>query len=198
MEAIANSYDSSVIELFAIDVWDGSPAQAQIFPDNSGFSYPVLMLGNQNGIPSDYNCGIDYVFIIGGEGIIQWRGYPNSSGLEAAVSDAVDALATSAAPVPLAGNKLLPCYPNPFNPMTNIPFEIAGDSGNVNVKLEILDVRGRVVQTIASGSFARGERHQATWNGTDRSGRRVPSGTYMSRLRVEGAEPQSRLLTMVK
>lgn len=182
-----------------MDVWDGTPSQVQIFTTNSGFTHPVLMLGGQNGIMTAYNCGYDYAFVIGGDGIIKWRGGPTSPSLPAAVADAVAELNSSAAPEgPLARHRLLPGYPNPFNPLTNIPFELAEGSGEIQVKLDILDVRGRVVATLVDGFRSGGQRYEATWNGTDQSGRKMPSGAYMSRLSIDGLAPQSRLLTLVK
>ena len=82
--------------------------------------------------------------------------------------------------------------------MTSIPFELAEGQGEVAVKLDILDVRGRLVRTLVDGQRAGGQRHEVMWNGTNESGQRMPSGTYMSRLRVKGMEPQARLLTLVK
>jgi hypothetical protein len=157
------------------------------------------MLGGQNGIMVDYNCGYDYVFIIGADGIIKWHGSPSADGLSSAVDDAIAAISTSAAgDGPVARHQLLPGYPNPFNPMTSIPFELAGGQGDIAVKLDILDVRGRLVRTLVDGQRAGGQRHLASWDGTNEAGQRVPSGTYMSRLRVKGMEPQARLLTLVK
>ncbi len=185
--------------MIAIDVWDGNPAQVSIFTINSGWTHPVLMLGGQAGILSDYNCGYDYVFVIGGDGIIKWRGVPTNSTLAGAVSDAIGELATSAAPEGVvARHKLLQGYPNPFNPMTNIPFELADSQGQVAVQLDILDIRGRVVRTLVDGFRSGGQRYVSTWDGTDQTGRKMPSGTYMSRLRIQGLEPQARLLTLVK
>jgi len=157
------------------------------------------MKGNENGIPSLYNCGTDYVFVIGADGIIKWRGSPNNSGLAPALEAAIAEISTSAVgDGPVALHQLLPGYPNPFNPMTNIPFELAEDSGNVAVKLDILDIRGRLVRTLVDGYRAGGQRHLAQWDGTDQSGQKMPSGTYMSRLRVQGMAPQARMLTLVK
>lgn len=151
------------------------------------------------GIMSTYNCGYDYVFVIGADGIIKWRGNPNANGLANAVENAIAEISTSAAGEGVvARHQLLAGYPNPFNPMTSIPFELADGQGDVAVKLDILDVRGRLVRTLVDGQRASGQRHQVTWNGTNEAGQRVPSGTYMSRLRVQGAEPQARLLTLVK
>jgi FlgD Ig-like domain len=157
------------------------------------------MMGMVNGIRTDYNCGYDYVFVIGGDGIIKWRGAPSSPALVPALDSAIEELSTSATEdSPKVRHQLLAGYPNPFNPMTTIPFELAEGQAEVGVKLEILDVRGRVVRTLVDGYRAGGQRHSVTWDGLDQSGRQVPSGTYMSRLKVVGTEPQAKLLTLVK
>lgn len=156
------------------------------------------MMGNVGGIPSSYNCGTDHVFVIGGDGIIKWRGTPSNSGLAPALESAIAEISTSAVgDNPVVRHQLLPGYPNPFNPMTNIPFELVPGQGDVVVKLDILDVRGRLVRTLVDGQRAGGS-HLVQWDGTDQAGQKMPSGTYMSRLRVQGMQPQARLLTLVK
>lgn len=72
--------------------------------------------------------------------------------------------------------------PNPFNPTTRIPFTIAGNS---QVDIDILNARGQRVRILALGTRAAGT-HEAVWDGLDRSGDRLPSGTYYYRLRVDG------------
>lgn len=73
---------------------------------------------------------------------------------------------------------LLPNYPNPFNPGTVIEFSLTERS---RVKLEIFDITGKKVRTLAKGEFSPGV-HRFNWNGRDHSGRRVVSGVYFSRL----------------
>jgi hypothetical protein len=52
------------------------------------------------------------------------------------------------------------------------------------VDLRIFDVTGRMVKTLASGSFAAGP-HAMAWDGTDDSGARVQQGIYFYRLVTE-------------
>ncbi|MBK7189895.1 MAG: hypothetical protein IPH86_14775 [bacterium] len=80
------------------------------------------------------------------------------------------------------GPRLLPNVPNPFNPRTTIFFELP-DGGEAEVR--IYSVRGELVATIGEGHHAAG-RHEAVWDGSDRLGRQVPSGTYFARLWVGG------------
>ncbi|MBN2012764.1 T9SS type A sorting domain-containing protein [candidate division KSB1 bacterium] len=60
-------------------------------------------------------------------------------------------------------------YPNPFNPGTNIEYDLPQ---NANVKLVIYDLLGREIATIQSGMQQAG-RHRIFWNATN-----VSSGMY--------------------
>src|SRR5262249_37751615 len=83
--------------------------------------------------------------------------------------------AASAAP---RGGALQARGPNPFNPTTTIAFDLAREGA---VQLRIVDVRGRVLRTLAQGSWPAG-RHVRSWNGTDDAGTRMPSGVYLYQL----------------
>ena len=192
------SYLPGKVQPLAIDVWDGNEPLVNIFATNSGVSHPILMYGGQAGILSDYNCSYDYFFIIGGDGIIKWRGNWNQTAMTAALDAAVAELDVADIPeVQAGGHRLLPNYPNPFNPATRIPYELAPGDRPVAVRLEILDLRGRVVRTLVDHEQAAGARHEANWNGTDNQGRRLPSGPYLARLQAGGIAA-TRLVTLVK
>ena len=79
-------------------------------------------------------------------------------------------------------------YPNPFNPTTTIKFAV---SSEMPVKLEVLDVRGRLVETLVDGVKGAGE-HGITWTANGQA-----SGVYFARLQSrDGVEV--RRLTLVK
>ncbi len=75
--------------------------------------------------------------------------------------------------------KLLPNYPNPFNPETWIPYQLA-EAGDVSVK--IYDVGGRLVRTIPIGLKPIGyyltRERAAYWDGQNEIGESVSSGVY--------------------
>jgi len=77
------------------------------------------------------------------------------------------------------GGRLFPAAPNPFNPRTEVRFEVVREG---SVELEVFDLNGRRVRSLASGHFAAGEYH-ATWNGRSDRGRPLASGPYLFRLR---------------
>ncbi|MGH7456375.1 MAG: FlgD immunoglobulin-like domain containing protein, partial [bacterium] len=84
-------------------------------------------------------------------------------------------------------------YPNPFNPSTKIQFSVL-EAGVV--QLSVYNLQGQEVRTLVFGQMNPG-RHTITWNGRDNSGKIVPSGIYLYKLRVNGFE-QTRKMTFMK
>ena len=72
--------------------------------------------------------------------------------------------------------------PNPFNPVTAIPFAVAGE-GPQPVRIWIFDVRGRLVATPVSRAYDPGY-YVFRWDGRDRAGREVSSGVYYYRAAI--------------
>ena len=75
--------------------------------------------------------------------------------------------------------KLLPNYPNPFNPETWIPYQLAAAT---DVSVKIYDVGGRLVRTIPVGFKPIGyyltQERAAYWDGRNEIGESVSSGVY--------------------
>ncbi len=94
---------------------------------------------------------------------------------------------------PLAPAQTLTSYPNPFNPRTNIVFELKNDS---LVSLEVFDLRGRSLGIISTGAYSSGT-HEVIWTGTDGQGQAVPSGRYFARLRTAD-HVVTRSMTLVR
>jgi len=80
-------------------------------------------------------------------------------------------------PVAVRPNRIVlyPGYPNPFNASTAVRFYLPEA---VNVRLEVFNLVGRHVTTLARGDFAPGE-HALTWQAAD-----SPSGIYFVRLQA--------------
>ena len=83
-------------------------------------------------------------------------------------------------------------YPNPFNGTTVIPFSL-DTSGRVI--LEIYDLTGRKVRTLADDYFAQGA--LIRWDGKDDHGKIVASGVYMYQIRFQN-ERISRKMFFVR
>lgn len=71
-------------------------------------------------------------------------------------------------------------FPNPFNGETILAFSLAGP---MHVELSIHNSVGQRVRTLLRQPLAAGL-HRVTWNGTDRSGRRLASGCYIASLKT--------------
>jgi flagellar hook assembly protein FlgD len=63
------------------------------------------------------------------------------------------------------------------------------------VRLEVFDVSGRLIHVLVDGVQVSGS-HQVMWDGTNRAGRPVASGLYLSRLRVGKHTAVNRMLLM--
>ncbi len=88
---------------------------------------------------------------------------------------------------------LHPNVPNPFNPVTEIRFDLAIRGP---VALRVFDVVGRQVRALVNETRPAG-RYRASWNGLDDAGARVASGIYFYRLDTP-AFSASRKMVLLK
>lgn len=88
--------------------------------------------------------------------------------------------------------KLLPPYPNPFNPEIIIPIEVA--KGIIEVQLQIVNTLGQRVCVFPWERLVAGS-HQLKWDGRTQLGRPAASGRYFVRLlSPEGVQVQPIVL----
>ncbi|GBD95079.1 flagellar basal body rod modification protein [bacterium BMS3Abin05] len=81
-------------------------------------------------------------------------------------------------------------YPNPFNPETTLSFNVPETA---YVSLSIWNVKGQLVNKLIYRKQSAGL-HHAIWNGQDKFGQNVPSGTYFARLKSEKFVLSQKLL----
>ena len=90
---------------------------------------------------------------------------------------------------------LLSNYPNPFNPETWIPYQLAESA---DVTLTIYDVKGQVVRTLALGHQPAGvyqsRSRAAYWDGENELGESVASGVYFYTLTAGEFKATRKLL----
>jgi hypothetical protein len=72
-------------------------------------------------------------------------------------------------------------YPNPFNPSTTIQYDIPEVSGAVPVKINVYDIRGRLVRKLVDQEKEPGH-YQIYWDGRDEKGNKASSGVYFYRI----------------
>lgn len=81
-------------------------------------------------------------------------------------------------------------YPNPFNPSTTIEFGVPKAE---YVKINIFDIRGVHVRSLAQGTFAAGY-HTIHWDGRNDTGNKVSAGAYMYRLESESSSITKKMV----
>lgn len=111
----------------------------------------------------------------------------------------------TAASIPVAGMgpelpfnfALAQNYPNPFNPTTTISFSVgSGTTGGVGprkVSLEIYNVLGQKVSTLVDDKLTPGT-YNVVWDATTDDGKRVATGIYLYRLRVDDESQAKKML----
>jgi hypothetical protein len=104
-----------------------------------------------------------------------------------------DLSTTPAGETPPVGHLLLGNAPNPFNPSTDISFEMGRAD---HARLNVYDLAGNLVRTLVDEQREAGH-HTVTWNGRDSTGRTAATGVYLYRFEA-GQSVQTRRMTLVK
>ena len=69
-------------------------------------------------------------------------------------------------------------YPNPFGTETNVKFRLSND---MNVKLDIYNLKGQKIRSLYNGELSKGV-HSYKWDGKNSNGKSISSGLYFGRL----------------
>ena len=88
---------------------------------------------------------------------------------------------------PAFATRLFEPHPNPFNPKVTVPFSLAAPG---RVRVEIFDLAGRRVATLADRTFTAGA-HDLSWDGGDQA-----SGVYLLRFTSAGHTESKRLVLL--
>ena len=103
------------------------------------------------------------------------------------ISDSVITTDAPNLPAVPKSTELLAPYPNPFNPVVTVPFELAKAS---HVTLRVFDVLGRETARLADDVMLPGL-HSFTWDGSN-----VSSGIYFVMLQADGVARTKKLVLM--
>jgi hypothetical protein len=82
--------------------------------------------------------------------------------------------------------------PNPFNPATEIRFDLDSPA---RVKLAVYNILGQEIIRLADREFPAGS-HSVVWEGTDKNGRSVASGVYLYRIEAGGLSASRKMVLM--
>ena len=84
-------------------------------------------------------------------------------------------------------------YPNPFNPITTIDYDIASDQF---VRIIIYDVKGRTVNILVN-QYQKAGFKSIQWNGTDLNSKPVSGGMYIYSIQA-GNFRQTKKMILLK
>ena len=188
---------------------DGSNIEELVADGSVGFDFAVDTAGqalyytkSPFGTPGSHILRAD---LNGSEGEVAVY-YGGHGPFAIALGSPVDAIAAesmssslAAAPQATTPNQtgLLANYPNPFNPETWIPYQLAKAS---DVKITIYDTRGVVVRKLELGHQPQGfytDRSRAAyWDGRNTVGERVASGLYFYQLQADNVSLTRKMLIL--
>ena len=93
--------------------------------------------------------------------------------------------------------QLLANYPNPFNPETWIPYELATDT---NVRITIYNTQGVVIRTLGLGhqaaGYYTGRDRAAYWDGRNALGEQVASGIYFYQFETDDMSSMRKMVIL--
>ena len=89
--------------------------------------------------------------------------------------------------------RLVGNVPNPFNPATEVRYELASRGA---VSVSVYDVSGREVRRLVEGTEEAGP-HSVVWDGRSDAGASVSSGVYFVRFHA-GTHVESKRITLVR
>ena len=172
--------------------------QINQFVDETGITYPILQdeqsggagPGGFGGVTyDDYyipNQGSPYPrdFIVDQNGILVYANNEVDTEYMIYIIDdllAGESLQTDEIKNIPANLALYPAYPNPFNPLTRIQYDLPEQT---HVSLVIYDFLGREIRTLVS-KIQRPGRHMIHWDGANSAGMLVASGMYIYKLQSQ-------------
>ena len=150
---------------------DGLPLSVSVMPPVGGAAYQNV----DTVLDDDFFTQTDFKGAFGSDNWLE--GWSVLSELDILGSDDNNNPNIVADKITLLGN-----YPNPFNPSTEIMFEL-GQKYQL-VHLSVFNLIGRKVYERTLQDISAGF-HRITWNGSDINGSLVPSGLYLYRVSTE-------------
>jgi len=115
--------------------------------------------------------------------------FANPSGVSALVEYGNTLSKTNVLPEKYA---MHPNYPNPFNPITYINYDLPKMSV---VNIEIFNILGQKVKTLMSGNQMAGH-HRVQWNGKNDFDKALPSGVYLVKFKANHFDHHQKIMLL--
>ena len=86
-------------------------------------------------------------------------------------------------------------FPNPFNPSTNISYNLGKSE---RVTLSIFNSLGKQIVTLLNGEYQTGGLYMVTWDGNDNAGMPVASGVYFYQIELASGMRSTKKMFLLK
>lgn len=194
------AYDGGLIEISS-----GGAAWVQIYPDG-GYTYLI----REGSIPGPFPVETEvfsgqhdwhevHFNLSAYSGPVQLRFRFGSDGADACEGWYVDDVVVDGFVVDLSAVEEQPPYnlllldgadPNPFLNRTTLRYRLPSSAA---VLLQVFDLSGRLIRTLADGRQAPGV-YQVDWDGCDDGARPLPCGVYLTRLQAGSAQVSCKMI----
>ena len=140
-----------------------------------------------------YEITYDWSMVIDRDGIIRY----SDNGVQlSSIQNTIETLLASPVDdkLPQESDRfnLIGNFPNPFNPGTQIVFELQKSQ---NIRLNIYTAQGRLIQTLFNGPLSAGN-HTYLWDGTTAAGLPAASGVYYYELQGAGQKQVKSMILL--
>lgn len=149
------------------------------------FRFPNILISTQTNLSIEVASNLEHVYIccdFNGDGQVDYNIYPSN------ITDVEEPDVPVAYSVMLYQN-----VPNPFNPTTNIRFDLPSSE---HVKLNVYNIKGELIATLLDQKMNAG-RNEVSWDAKDNNGMAVASGIYFYRL-VAGDFVQTKKMVLLR
>jgi hypothetical protein len=175
--------------------------------DSDGIPLPSTLTGDEFKVFSD-QCYYQLASVTDADAAILFhRGFEEGSETTFYSSGLVSYLINSN-DVPITENEIVTAaeiqlsnFPNPFNPTTEIRFQLSDSNEIESAEIAIYNLKGQKTKTIPvilSEVEGRGNEFSVIWNGTDDNEKQVSSGVYFYKLNVNGLTKASKKCLLLK
>jgi hypothetical protein len=181
------------VAVFGLSSGEATPQDLANFTGAFQVSFPILPDAEETGVVYRQTGGtspypLDY--IIDQTGRIAYIGLEYDPDSMVAVIDELLAQPSPADLTPHLSPLRVTARPNPFNPRTIITFLLPRAGA---VSLDIHDPRGRLVRRLLVDESHEAGESNVLWDGASDSGRALPTGLYLVRVRSGGASVTGKL-----